>query len=77
VLILQSLTVRCDVWLPALAKSLTLAKKTTNVPPGSPAVSLALLADFQQGKTLNSSETAAANLRPENAVVLLWLLVQP
>jgi hypothetical protein len=63
VLILQSLTVRCDVWLLASAKSLIVAGKTANV-PGSPAVSLALLAAFQQGKMLNSSETGAANLCP-------------
>jgi len=63
VLILQSLTVRSDVWLLVSAKSLIVAGKTANL-PGSPAVSLALLAAFQQGKTLNSSETAAANLCP-------------
>src|SRR5262249_55478445 len=63
VLILQSLTVRSDVWLLASAKSLIVGGKTANV-PGSSAVSLALLAAFQQGKTLNSSEMAAANLCP-------------
>jgi hypothetical protein len=63
VLILQSLTIRCDVWLLASAKGLIVAGKTANV-PGFPAVSLALLAAFQQRKKLNSSETVAANLCP-------------